>query len=103
MIHHFTFQVSLASLALAGCAAGPGGVNNAANRALTGAAAGAAIGGVAGSVLGNDALGGAALGALLGGAAGAAVNPKIFHRDTRGYCYYVDAEGRRIYDYSRTC
>ena len=101
-----------ASLALGGCVAGPGGSNNAANRTLAGAAAGAALGGLAGQVVGSDAVTGAVTGAVLGGAVGALVNPNdAFRRDTRGYCYRVDKEGRPvydaqgnlIYDYSRRC
>jgi len=96
--------ISAALLACSGCVAGPGGANNAANRTITGAAAGALLGGLAGSVVGIDAFGGAAAGAIVGGAAGAAVNPnQVFRRDTRGYCYTIDAEGRVVYDYSRRC
>ena len=92
------------SLACAGCVAGPGGSNNAANRAITGAAAGALLGGLGGLAIGMDAMSGAVTGAVVGGAAGAAVNPEaVFRRDTRGYCYTVDAQGNVIYDYSRRC
>lgn len=90
-------------LASGGCVAGPGGVNNTANRTLTGAGLGALIGGVAGAALGGQAMGGAIAGSIVGGAAGAAINPKVFYKDTRGYCYTVDAEGRVIYDYSKRC
>jgi uncharacterized protein YcfJ len=90
-------------LASAGCVAGPGGVNNTANRTISGAGIGALIGGLAGAALGGQAFAGAAAGSVVGGAVGATINPKVFHRDTRGYCYTVDAEGRVIYDYSRRC
>ena len=103
---------SAISLTCTGCVAGPGGSNNAANRTITGAAIGAALGGLAGGSVGSNALGGAVVGAVAGGALGAAVNPShVFRRDTRGYCYMVDAQGRPIYDdqgqviydYSRRC
>ena len=101
-----------ALLACSGCVAGPGGSNNAANRTVAGAAAGALLGGIAGQAVGSDAFTGAAVGAVAGGALGAAVNPQqVFRRDTRGYCYLVDAQGRPVYDaqgqvvydYSRRC
>ena len=103
---------SAIALACTGCVAGPGGSNNAANRTITGAAIGAALGGLAGGGIGTDPLTGAVVGAVAGGALGAAVNPnQVFRRDTRGYCYMVDAQGRPIYDeqgqviydYSRRC
>ena len=108
------FLVFLAAgLACSGCVAGPGGANNAANRTVAGAAAGALLGGVAGRAIGMDTATGAVTGALAGGVLGAAVNPnEVFRRrDTRGYCYLVDAEGRPIYDqqgqlvydYSKPC
>lgn len=96
--------ISGVALACGGCVAGPGGSNNAANRAITGVATGALLGGLAGSAAGMSAFEGAAAGAIVGGAVGAAVNPNhAFRRDTRGYCYTVDAEGRVIYDYNRRC
>ena len=102
----------LAATLCSACVAGPGGSNNAANRTITGAAAGALLGGVAGRAVGADVLTGVTVGAIAGGAVGAAVNPQhVFRRDTRGYCYLVDAEGRPVYDtngqvvydYSRRC
>ena len=101
-----------ASLVCSGCVAGPGGSNNAANRTIAGAAAGAVLGGITGRAVGSDAFTGAAVGAIAGGAVGAAINPeKVFRRDTRGYCYLVDAQGQPVYDpqgqvvydYSRRC
>lgn len=102
----------IASLSSAGCVAGPGGSNNAANRTIAGAAAGAALGGLAGSAVGNNAVTGAMVGALAGGALGAAINPNhTFKRDTRGHCVLVDergnqvfdAQGNAIIDYSKPC
>ena len=100
------------SLSSAGCVAGPGGSNNAANRTITGVAVGTLLGGLAGSATGSGAFTGAAVGAIAGGALGAAVNPQhVFRQDTRGYCYRVDEqgnpifdeEGQVIYDYSLRC
>jgi hypothetical protein len=78
-----------ASFAVSACATNPygyndpygGGNNDQARRAATGAAGGA----VAGAVL------------------GAVVNGRQYYRDTRGYCYYVDQQGRPIYDYNTRC
>ena len=87
------------SLSSAGCVAGPGGSDNAANRTITGAAAGAAIGGLAGSAMGAGAVTGAAVGAVAGGAIGAAINPNhTFKRYTRGYCVLVDENGNQVFD-----
>lgn len=98
-----TFAATVA-IACSGCVAGPGGSSNAANRTITGATVGAILGGVAGGAVGMDVFGGAAAGAVFGGGVGAAVNPKtVFRRDTRGYCYTVDAAGNVIYDYTRRC
>jgi hypothetical protein len=83
------------ALASSGCVAGPGGTNNAANRAVGGGAIGALLGGVAGAAAG-DAAGGAALGAIAGAGIGAAVNPNRVDNDTRGYCYTVDSQGQPI-------
>jgi len=86
---------ALFSLASAGCVAGPGGSHNAANRAIAGIAAGTLLGGAAGQALG-DPFTGAILGAMAGGGIGAAINPEVFERDTRGYCYTIDAQGTPI-------
>jgi uncharacterized protein YcfJ len=100
------------SMLCTGCVAGPGGSNNAANRTVAGVGAGALIGALAGTAMGSHAINGAVVGAVAGGALGAAVNPnQLFRRDTRGYCYRVDArgqpiydeQGQLIYDYSRRC
>ena len=87
------------SLSSAGCVAGPGGSNNAANRTIAGAAAGAALGGLAGSAIGSGAVTGAMVGAVAGGALGAAINPNhTFKRDSRGYCVLVDENGNQVFD-----
>jgi uncharacterized protein YcfJ len=98
-----------AFLILSACATDPyGNPPNAGTRAAYGAAAGAAIGALAGSALGGGAFSGAAMGAVAGGAAGALVPGSTFqgrqyYRDTRGYCYYVDRNGKAHYDGSVRC
>ncbi len=102
-----------ASFAVGACATNPygyndpyygGGNNDQARRAATGAAIGGAAGAVAGAVIpGVSPVGGAVAGAVLGGVLGAVVNNRQYYRDTRGYCYYVDQQGRPIYDYNTRC
>jgi hypothetical protein len=83
-------------LGSSGCVAGPGGAYNAANRTLAGVAIGAVLGGLGGGAMG-DPITGAAAGAIVGGGVGAVINPKTFdNRNTRGYCYSVDAQGNPI-------
>lgn len=77
-------------------------IRDAATGAAIGAAGGAAVGAV---VDGLDPLEGAAAGAVVGGIVGAIAsdsNPG-WYRDERGYCFYVDRSGRRVYDYDRRC
>lgn len=98
-------------LAVAGCATNPyndpyyGSNNNdQTRRAVTGAAVGGAAGAVAGAVLpGVSTTQGAVAGAVLGGVTGAVINNRQYYRDTRGYCYYVDQQGRPIYNYDVRC
>jgi outer membrane lipoprotein SlyB len=101
-----------ASFAVSACATNPygyndpyyGGNNEQTRRAATGAAAGAVAGGVLGAVVpGVSTVEGAVAGAVLGGVLGAVVNGRQYYRDTRGYCYYVDQQGRPIYDYNTRC
>ena len=102
-----------ASFAVSACATNPygyndpyygGGNTDQARRAATGAAIGGAAGAVAGAVIpGVSPVGGAVAGAVLGGVLGAVVNNRQYYRDTRGYCYYVDQQGRPIYDYNTRC
>jgi hypothetical protein len=78
------------------CVAGPGGAYNAANRTVAGVGIGALLGGIAGAAAGDPATG-VVIGSLAGGGIGAAMNPRTFDkRDTRGYCYTVDAQGQPI-------
>ena len=86
----------LICLATAGCVAGPGGSSNAGNRTIAGVAIGSLLGGVVGAATGSSAIGGVVVGAVAGGAVGAAVNPEMFDRGTRGYCFAADAQGRPI-------
>jgi hypothetical protein len=87
---------ALVCLASAGCVAGPGGSYNAANRTITGIAIGTLLGAGAGQAAGNP-MTGALIGAIAGGGMGAMMNPNMIHqRDTRGYCYTVDAQGQPI-------
>jgi uncharacterized protein YcfJ len=94
---------------LSACATGPyGNPPNAGTRTIVGAGTGAAVGALAGAALGGGALSGAAAGALVGGAAGALIPGNVIHgrqyyRDTRGYCYYVDRNGKAHYDGSVRC
>ena len=102
-----------ASFAVSACATNPygyndpyygGGNNDQGRRAATGAVIGGAAGAVAGAVIpGVSPVGGAVAGAVLGGVLGAVINNKQYYRDTRGYCYYVDSQGRPIYDYNTRC
>jgi uncharacterized protein YcfJ len=96
------------AITLCSCATGPyGEAPNAGKRAVVGAAAGAAVGAAAGAAAG-DVVSGAALGAIAGGAIGAlvpanTVNGRQYYRDTRGYCYYIDANGKPQYDGTVRC
>lgn len=92
-----------AALSVGGCAH-----QNAANRTLGGAAIGAGVGALAGSALGGGAFTGAVTGAVVGGAVGALVKGPVignrqYYRDSRGYCYYVDRDGKAIYSPEAQC
>ena len=93
------------SLLVSGCATG----NRTGNNAVRGAAIGTGIGALAGGVIGGGtggAMAGAAVGAVAGGAAGALITkqqPRAYYRDTRGYCYYVDRNGKPTYDAKARC
>ncbi len=80
------------------------GRSSTAERAATGAAVGAGAGGVLGAVVpGVSTVGGAVAGGVAGAVIGAVVNGRQYYRDTRGYCYYVDRDGRPIYDNTTRC
>lgn len=104
--------VLAASLSLGACATSSDRYGNrysTNDNQLGRAAAGAAIGGAVGAGFGAAVDGvtpveGAAVGAVAGAAIGAATaNDRRWYRDSRGYCYYVDGRGDRIYDYNRGC
>jgi phage tail tape-measure protein len=76
-------------------------VEDIATGAAIGAAAGAGVGAVVGGVSPVE---GAAAGAVVGGVAGAlAGNNRDWRRDSRGYCFYYNDRGERIYDYDKRC
>lgn len=96
--------LSLAATTLVGgCAHNPYGRGaDVGMRTMTGAVAGAAVGAVAGTAVGVDPVTGAAAGMVAGGAIGALVKGPIikhrqYYRDSRGYCYYVNAKGKPRY------
>jgi outer membrane lipoprotein SlyB len=81
-------------------------------RAGSGAAIGAAVGAGVGAVVGGvSPVEGAIAGAVAGGAIGAAtsgsrsgrVDEVRWYRDDRGYCFWVNNRGQRIYDYNVRC
>ncbi len=100
-----------ATLTLSACATNPYGYNDPYNgnrssdsRVGSGAALGGVAGAVAGAVIpGVNPITGAIAGAVLGGVAAAVINNRQYYRDTRGACYYVDRNGRPIYDYNTRC
>ena len=99
---HTLLMVLPVAITLCSCATDPYGSGpNAAKRTIYGASAGAAIGAVARTAMG-DPLSGAAAGAAAGGAIGALIPASLFHgrqyyRDTRGYCYRIDRNGKPRY------
>ena len=114
MNKYFGITAALAaSVAVTGCATTNPGYNDPyynggqganASGAVQGATAGAVAGGVLGAVVpGVSTVEGAIAGAVLGGVLGAVRNGRQYYRDTRGYCYYVDQQGRPIYDYNTRC
>ena len=75
---------------------------------MLGVLAGGALGALAGQAAGVNPVTGAAAGMALGGAAGylikgPVINNRQYYKDSRGFCYYVDAAGRPTYDPSVTC
>ena len=102
-----------ASVAITGCATNPYGYNDpyygnnqtsGTGNAVRGGVAGAAVGaGIGAIVPGVSTVEGAIAGGIAGAVLGAVVNNRQYYRDTRGYCYYVDQNGRPIYDYNTRC
>jgi hypothetical protein len=69
---------------------------------------GGALGAIAGRAAGVDPVTGAAAGMALGGAAGVLIKGPViggrqYYRDSRGYCYYINAAGQPTYDASVRC
>ena len=94
---------AVSSLALGGCATNPH-TDYAVKSTAAGAAIGAGAGAIAGSVIPGIGTGaGAAIGFGVGGLIGSVIGTQTYHRDTRGYCYRVDQNGRVLYDYSVRC
>ena len=78
--------------------------SNQGRRAVAGGVGGAILGGVAGAVIpGVSTVEGAIAGGIAGAVLGAVVNNRQYYRDTQGYCYYVDQNGRPIYDRNVRC
>jgi uncharacterized protein YcfJ len=102
--------LSLVAFPLLGaCATDPyTGRSDLSSHTLGGALIGAAAGALGGQAMGGNAIAGAAAGMVAGGAIGAATTPKgarqpKYYRDTRGYCYYIDAQGQPRYNYDVRC
>jgi len=103
MKHLLISAAAMSSLALGGCATDPG-LNHAAGITAGGAAIGAGAGAIAGSVIPGIGTGaGAAIGFGVGSLVGAVIGTQHYHRDTRGYCYYVDQYGQPHYSYDIRC
>ena len=100
--------LSVTAFLLTGCATDPYGRSSIENRATIGVLAGGALGAIVGRAVGVDPVTGAAAGMLAGGAAGILIKGPVvrgrqYYRDSRGYCYYVDAAGQPTYDPSVAC
>jgi hypothetical protein len=95
--------VFVTAFLLTACATDPYGHSRVENRATMGVLIGGALGALLGSAAGMSPVAGAAAGMVAGGAAGVlikgpVVNGRQYYRDSRGYCYYVDAAGHPTYD-----
>ena len=103
MKHLLISAAAACSLTLGGCASNPR-ADYAVKSTALGVTIGAGAGAIAGSVIPGIGTGaGAAIGAGVGGLIGSVIGTQTYYRDTRGYCYYVDREGRVHYDYSVRC
>lgn len=97
------WAAALSSLTLGGCATNPH-TDYAVKSTAAGAAIGAGAGAIAGSVIPGFGTGaGAAIGAGVGSLVGSVIGTQTYHRDTRGYCYTVDQNGRVLYNYRVRC
>ena len=98
-----TTAAAVSILALGGCATNPH-TDYAVKSTAAGAAIGAGAGAIAGSVIPGIGTGaGAAIGFGVGSVVGSVIGTQTYHRDTRGYCYRVDDNGRVLYNYSVRC
>jgi uncharacterized protein YcfJ len=100
--------VFISASLLAGCATDPYGRSSVESRTTLGVLVGGALGALTGRAAGLDPVSGAAAGMVVGGAAGylikgPVVNGRQYYKDSRGYCYYVDAQGHSTYDPSVAC
>ncbi len=94
---------AVSSLTLGSCATNPH-TDYAVKATATGALVGAGAGAIAGSVIPGIGTGaGAAIGAGVGGLIGSVIGTQTYHRDSRGYCYWTDQNGRAHYDYNVHC
>ena len=94
---------AVSSLALGGCATNAH-TDYAVKSTAVGATLGAGAGAIAGSVIPGFGTGaGAAIGFAVGSLVGSVIGTQTYHRDTRGYCYYVDQNGQMHYDYRVRC
>lgn len=103
MKHVMIMASAAMAMSVSGCAH-----QNAGQRTLAGAAIGAGVGAITGVALGGSALTGGVTGAAIGGLAGAAIklphsSDHKYYRDSRGYCYYIDASGQSVYDREARC
>jgi uncharacterized protein YcfJ len=108
-VKHAFLSILISLPLLNGCATDPySGRADVSSRVMGGALVGGAVGAVGGAALGSSAVVGAAAGAVAGGAIGAATTAHVskhrkYYRDTRGYCYFIDASGQPQYDYTVRC
>jgi len=95
--HITLLTIATASLILSGCAST--GTTQTTDGALIGAAGGALLGQAIGHNTGST-LAGAAIGGLAGAAIGHNEEKKErrYYRDSHGYVYYIDHDGRRHYE-----
>ena len=102
--HLLVALIGATGLSLGACATDRYGYNDndQLERAAAGAAFGAAAGAGVGAVTDVGVAEGAAVGAVAGGVIGAVTaNDRDWYRDGQGYCYYLDRNNRRVYDYDR--
>lgn len=93
---------------LGACATDSYGNSDRGTRTSVGMVLGAGIGALASHAIGLDPVSGAAVGMVAGGAAGYLVKGPVvdgrqYYKDSRGFCYYVDANGQPTYDPSVAC